>query len=340
MKMVFLGDVFLKKKVKVPTFKNSYVVANLEAPITESEDPYPGKVNLKIRPNIFDSVMGSKISAVCLANNHIMDYGEDGFKDTIGYLDKRGIDYFGAGKKEDNYGNPSFCRLEGEKIALIGYVCRSTSPVLRCGSSFGCAPLSINRVLSDIEECKREGADQTVVQFHWGAEEVFLPKPRDVEIARTVADAGVNLVIGHHAHVAQPSETYKNTDIFYGLGNYVMPDLAEKSFYKKNKYTRTYNRRQYSWNRKSICVGYDPIKKDINIKEAYFRNNSIKLKNKKNKMKRQYMLNIKFYNNLYKIVYIFSKLRRVLASFIEDPKLPQRKHIKNILRIVLGNKKS
>jgi poly-gamma-glutamate synthesis protein (capsule biosynthesis protein) len=340
MGIVFLGDVFLRKKIEVPEFENKYVVANLEAPITRSRCPYPNKVNLKSDEEVFDSVLGSKVSAVCLANNHIMDYGEKGFRDTIGYLEKRGINYFGAGRKSNNYENPLFCWLDGEKIAFMGYVCTSTSPVLKCGSSFGCAPLSIERVISDLEKSKKEGADQTVVQFHWGAEEVFLPKPKDVEIARTVVDAGADLIVGHHAHVTQISETYKDTDIFYGLGNYIMPDLKEKSFYKEGKYTRIYNRKQYSWNKKSLCVEYNPINKNTRTKKAYCKNDSVILKDKYRNTKGGYILGLRFYKSLYKIVYVFSKLRRVAANFLSDPKIPEKKHIKTIIRIFFGRKKS
>lgn len=65
----------------------------------------------------------------------------------------------------------------------------------------------------------KAGADLLVVSVHWGREYAATPTPAQRRIAHLAIDAGADLVLGHHPHVAQPVETYRNRPIFYSLGN-------------------------------------------------------------------------------------------------------------------------
>ena len=68
-----------------------------------------------------------------LANNHIIDYGEEAFAETLEYLDKHNIKYFGAGNEENNYNNPCIIDFSGKKIPLFGYSCSTTHPIVFLG---------------------------------------------------------------------------------------------------------------------------------------------------------------------------------------------------------------
>jgi poly-gamma-glutamate capsule biosynthesis protein CapA/YwtB (metallophosphatase superfamily) len=83
-------------------------------------------------------------------------------------------------------------------------------------------------VESAIEECESR-ADLTVVTFHWGGEKWTKPKPYQIEYAHRVIDLGADLVIGHHPHVLQGLELYKNRLIAYSLGNYAFGSYSENS---------------------------------------------------------------------------------------------------------------
>lgn len=84
-KILFLGDVYLDKSYEMPQI-DCPIVFNLEAPLTQRSTPIAGKVVLKSSGKFLNNTFSPLPAAVCLANNHVMDYGNDGFLDTINYL--------------------------------------------------------------------------------------------------------------------------------------------------------------------------------------------------------------------------------------------------------------
>jgi len=112
----------------------------------------------------------------------------------------------------------------------MGYVCDSTHPVpAEPGSGYGAAPLDLARIEADIATARQRGATRICLQLHWGTEQVLLPKPDDVRLACRLIDMGVDVIIGHHAHVAQPVNNLAQATVAYGLGNFV---FAAKSLTK------------------------------------------------------------------------------------------------------------
>jgi poly-gamma-glutamate synthesis protein (capsule biosynthesis protein) len=67
---------------------------------------------------------------------------------------------------------------------------------------------------------ERASADVVVVFLHWGQERVVCPTARQVQLARTLSEAGADIVVGSHAHVVQPGGTIGKTLVRYGLGNF------------------------------------------------------------------------------------------------------------------------
>ncbi len=166
MKISFFGDTVLDRVYRVNLNIDRYVL-NMEAPLSCIGEPAKFKVNLcQDRYYIKDS-FGKNPIAVSLANNHIMDFGEEAFLKTIDILDEEGVRYFGAGTIEDNFSNPAIIDFYGKKIALFGYVCRTTHPVLGDKSSIGSANLELNEILKDIKSI-RDRVDFIIVQPHWG----------------------------------------------------------------------------------------------------------------------------------------------------------------------------
>ena len=244
MKLNFLGDVFLDKAYKVDSDLGNFIF-NLECPLSTSGIPAKDKVNLGSDvPNILET-FGRFPKAVNLANNHIMDYGEEAFGKTTEYLKENNIAYFGAGNEENNYNNPCFLDFEDKKIALLGK-----------DMSNGSAFLDVNLITKDIQNVKTK-VDMVVVTLHWGDEEIKYPKATDVEKVHAIIDAGADVIIGHHAHVIQSMEKYKNKYIFYGLGNFIFPDLEVPAMYDGSKFLRRFVRAQYKPNTQTIVVGLD-----------------------------------------------------------------------------------
>lgn len=250
-KISFLGDVFLDKPYKVDVSLDNFIF-NLEYPITLYDVPENGKVNLKADKSYIESSFGNHPLAVTISNNHIFDFGQIGFEDTIACLEELDIPYFGGGLYQKFRSFKT--KLGINEIGIIAYCCESTNAIYEVeGLEGGIERLVEKKIVEDITKLKKE-VDFIILQLHWGQEEIPYPKPEDIEIAHKLIDSGVDLIIGHHAHVIQSIEKYKGKYIFYGLGNFIFPDLNLHANYDGKKFTSMYRKKQHSWNRKSIVV--------------------------------------------------------------------------------------
>lgn len=134
-----------------------------------------------------------------LANNHMFNYGTDGWQQTKKYLTENNITYF-----------PEFTTKEinGINIGFLGYDFISNPK------------LDAQILLTDVKKYDPE-VDWLVVSIHWGNE--YLPQAETwrVNLARQLVDAGSDIIYGHHPHVWQNYEIYKDKPIFYSFGNFI-----------------------------------------------------------------------------------------------------------------------
>lgn len=332
--ITFFGDVFLPEQYDSDVKISDHYIINLESPITSSQKGYPNKVNLKIEHNYLDAVFGKKPIAVCLANNHIMDYGEEGFLDTIRSLNESGIAYFGAGYLDSNCNNPVVIKVSGLSIALMGYVCPSTSPVFAENSQPGVMPIKLAQILQDIETAKANAIDRIIVSLHWGAEEVYLPKLQDVEIAHKILDAGADMVIGHHAHCIQPYEGHNGKHIFYGLGNCIMPNLDVPYDYFDGVPAGRFKKNGHSWNRQGLAVRYEPATNRVTVTGVKFDGARLSATDTKHCRTRPLQRWDGLYQKVFKLSYIRGKIRPFADNYWKNPKLPSLAHLNFIYNLI------
>lgn len=184
--------------------------------------------------------------AVTIANNHMFDFGPDALLDTRALLLEMGIQVTGAGKDLDEARKPAIVNCKGIRVGFLGY-----SSVLPEGAQagpgkVGVAHLKVKtdyvhrgphtpvRVLTEADEddlqmilqdikALRPQVDVLMVAFHWGV--IWVPRiiaDYQVQVAHACIDAGVDLVMGHHAHLPKAIEMYKGKAIFYSLSNFCM----------------------------------------------------------------------------------------------------------------------
>lgn len=321
-KLDFLGDVYLDKAYDVDLNLNDFIF-NLEFPLSTSGIPAKDKINLGMDTSyIFETFKKFPI-AVNLANNHIMDFGEESFQDTIEYLEKHKIKYFGAGNKNNNFNNPFIVNINNKNIALLGYSCPTTSAVFGDEVSNGSAVLDEEDVLNDIRTCK-ENNDFIVINLHWGDEEIIYPKPSDVVKARKFIDAGADLIIGHHAHVIQSHEMYKGKSIYYGIGNCIFPDFDLPSNFDGEKFQSRSSKKQAIKNKQTIVVHLDET---LNVSHDTASLNGINLKYDKVAVPQWIPKTLKQYN----IYYALWAKSRMIKGFIKNPRIPSFKQLKLFL---------
>ena len=333
-KITFLGDVFLPREFGCRVlFEN--LIFNLEYPITQYNGGIPDKVNLKVEKNFIGGTFEKQPLAVCLSNNHIMDYGDEGYKDTVNELDLCGIKYFGAGNEKNNFRNPLVLKLESEAIALLGYTCSSTSPVTPGPTKYGVQLVKEEAIKNDIVDARAKGCETIIVSLHWGAEQVSSPKPEDIALARKLVDYGADMIIGHHSHCIQSYEIYKDRYIFYGLGNCIIPDLVTDAMFdpKTNKPGRQFTVNQKYWNKTSLAVTYDSRTKKVEINTLLFDGKILRKKpfwypGRAHKLKEG-----KDYVKKFRRLYLYGKLRNAIFNWLVSPKFPRIKHIKSLMAV-------
>jgi poly-gamma-glutamate synthesis protein (capsule biosynthesis protein) len=156
-----------------------------------------------------------------------MDYGKDSLKKTLINLPNNS--YFGAGLDFENAYKPLIKIIDNKKIGFLsfsewGFGCFDNE------SKVGYSWIGHRNTNQLIKKTKK-GVDLLIVQVHAGLEGIDLPLPEWRDKYKLLIDLGADIVIGHHPHVPQGCEKYKNKHIFYSLGNFYM-DLSQK---KKEK---------------------------------------------------------------------------------------------------------
>lgn len=260
-KITFLGDVsLLSNSMKSEYSIDDQYVFNLEYVVTNNCESFKeDKVNLYGEEVDLNNVFGKNPLAVSLANNHIMDCGIQGFKDTLSFLEKSNIDFFGANTPVENYNNPVIKGVGESRVALISY-----SLFDERIKEYGVALFDEDLVKKDIALAKSKKAESIIVNIHWGEEESPLHNNKQKEIGRFFIDQGANLVIGHHPHCVQPFEIYRDCYIFYSIGNCIFPSFSVDAFYdyKKNS-KRKFRKRQLKYNKVSYAIVYDVMSKEV-----------------------------------------------------------------------------
>lgn len=209
------------------------VFANLEGPLTDVGEAELDKRYVFRSPpaKVAPALAAAGINVVSLANNHILDYGVEGLKSTLAALAAAGIRHAGAGFDLQQAREPAIMQAGGHTVALLAY--SLTFPesfwagAERAGAAFG----HERYVRADVARA-RERADIVVVSFHWGREATTELREYQPRLAHAAIDAGATVVLGHHPHILQGIERYKDGIIFYSLGNFAFGSysrLAQRS---------------------------------------------------------------------------------------------------------------
>ncbi|GIP35227.1 CapA family protein [Paenibacillus sp. J2TS4] len=212
-----------------------YNIANFEAVLTELErSPLQGSKPFVLGGHPGKSVDTLKhygIDAVTLGNNHIMDYGEEGLRTTLSALHEAGILTFGAGLNAVQAEKPLHISV-GEK-EIIGYNAYWYRPYMyqtfnfyAIGEEAGTACLN-QGLIDQIQEERQRNPNAYIIFFaHWGFDfEVVQPMQRNY--AKQLIEAGVDLIIGHGAHLMQEISRINNKWVLYGIGNGVFNSNGE-----------------------------------------------------------------------------------------------------------------
>jgi hypothetical protein len=209
-----------KGLVRAITKNADLAIVNHESPIPNDWDFHLHGFIFSGKPALTQIFVRAGIDWMSLANNHIKDYGTDGIADTRANLDKYGIKYGGAGKNLRQARQFEVLEVKGTRLAIIP--CNAVGAFsLATKSTGGATPCRNRFVIPDIAKARDAGADIVIVFPHWGAEYVRTPAGSLRGLAADWVEAGADLVLGAHSHVAGAIEEIDGSPVFYSLGNFI-----------------------------------------------------------------------------------------------------------------------
>lgn len=221
-KLINEGTDYPYIKVKDVLKKSDIAVGNLECPLIDKGTPVIKRRDLIFKGDVenADALKRAGYNVLNLANNHVMDYGRDGLINTIKILNSSSIQTVGAGKDKKDANTPLFINKNGIKVGILGYNVFPAEGFTYSDSKPDTARLEQKLMKENIRKAKNK-CDFLIVTLHWGNEYSFYPSDFQKEIAHFAVDSGCDVVIGHHPHVLQGVEKYKDKLVFYSLGNFV-----------------------------------------------------------------------------------------------------------------------
>lgn len=232
-KLIFAGDTVLHGKTRGDLLTKSLLedVGEYEVFCCNLEAPCNGIVNsknlgIKFNENNIKEIKRAGINICCLANNHSLDCDMKGLHNTIIECEKNGLNVIGASCNYDEVYKPYIYQLKnGCRVAIFAFTHKyyGSAPYDMAGT----ADLDDRAVLAILNVKNR--VDFVIVNAHCGLEDTDIPLSVYREKYHFLIDIGVDIVVGHHSHVVQNTEKYKNGYIAYSLGNFCF-DLEEKYY--------------------------------------------------------------------------------------------------------------
>ena len=219
-------DPYLKKGDLETTFSDvrtlvkgaDLFIVNLECALTDSENPIrKWGPNLKGSPECAKALRALGVTDASLSNNHVYDFGRQGYYDTLAALDNASIRYTGVGENETDARKNHYMPMKNKTVALVATGDREYTYALK--NREGIRAFDPIETLEDIRDAKRY-ADFVICTYHGGSEQCRYPSPRVRKICQGMVRAGADLVLCQHSHVIGMPEEYMGGLIVYGQGNF------------------------------------------------------------------------------------------------------------------------
>ncbi|MFC2053226.1 CapA family protein [Chloroflexota bacterium] len=207
-------------------------IINLETSVTKSDDYWKGKgINYRMHPENIGCLKIAKIDYCSLANNHVLDWGYAGLRETLKTLRKANIHYAGAGEILQEAEKPVVMEVAGKgRVIIFSFGLETSGIPISWTASEDKPGVNFLRNLSDetvweikekIGQEEKQG-DIVIASIHWGSNCGYKIPPEQKDFAYRLIDiAGVDVVHGHSSHHVKGIEVYNEKPIIYGSGDFV-----------------------------------------------------------------------------------------------------------------------
>ncbi|MBO2464225.1 CapA family protein [Actinomadura violacea] len=201
-------------------------MVNLETAITTGGTPAPGKeFAFRAPPSALTALRRAGVDVASMANNHGMDYMEEGLRDSLAAIRRSGFPVVGIGRDADQAFKAYRTTVKGNRIAVVGATQVLDDNLITAwtagpGKGGLASAKDVPRMVRAVKDA-RKGSDLVIVHLHWGQELKACPLPRQRELAKTLVDAGADIIVGGHAHVPLGGGYLQGRYVHYGMGNFV-----------------------------------------------------------------------------------------------------------------------
>ncbi|NDL57503.1 CapA family protein [Phytoactinopolyspora mesophila] len=207
-------------------------MVNLESAVGTGGSPEPKRFTFQAPPTAFDALAAAGVDVVTMANNHAMDFGSDGFAETLAAASEAAeaddpLSVIGIGADRDDAFAPAIHEIRGNRVAVLGAstpddpTADPTEHWAAGDDEPGVAIALDPDPLLDAVTAARDEADVVVVYMHWGVQGERCPSDSQRTLATQLATAGADVVVGSHTHRLQGAGLLDETYVAYGLGNTV-----------------------------------------------------------------------------------------------------------------------
>jgi len=200
-------------------------MVTLETAVTDGGQPVPGKTfHFRSPPASFDTLRAAGVDVATMANNHALDYGPSGLEDTFGAIATSRFPVVGIGHDAAEAYRPYVTTIKGQRVGILSALDWLEPALKPAWSATDTRPgLAVafdpTRLVAAIRAVRPQ-VDTLVVFMHWGTEQDQCADGEQRSLARTLAAAGADVIVGAHAHRVQGAGRVGNTFVAYGLGNF------------------------------------------------------------------------------------------------------------------------
>ena len=206
-------------------------LVNLETAITDDGSPAPKGINYRMSVRNAQGLAALGFDCVSLANNHVLDWGQEGLVETLDTLQAMKLPYAGAGRDADEAMKPAILtRGSGARILVFGFACHDSGvpwswqagaeqPGVNLLTALGAQ--TVSSIHTQVARVKEPG-DIAIASIHWGGNWGYDIPPSHSAFAKDLIDeAAIDLVHGHSSHHAKGWELHRGKLILYGCGDFL-----------------------------------------------------------------------------------------------------------------------
>ncbi|MFI0988633.1 CapA family protein [Streptomyces exfoliatus] len=197
-------------------------ICHMETPVGTPRGPFQGYPEFLVPPQILTTLKDVGYDTCSTASNHTYDHGLKAVRRTLDTMDRVGLGHAGSARTPEEAEKINIRDVRGVKVAHLSYSWESFLNPTPQKERWAFNRIGTDEIKKAEARAREQGAEVVILSVHWGLEHYNEPSLPQLQLAeRITGETGIDLVIGHHAHVVQPIQKLNGTWVAFGLGNQV-----------------------------------------------------------------------------------------------------------------------